>query len=455
MLAGPPAGTFVDFALSDFTGITIERELGSKEALSERLDHLLRELPIRIEKAPCWTDLRNRLQRLRDTYLPLYQDDGCLDVLSDHAILPSYAFPIHVDELRLRECPLREPPRSELKLQRDRSIALREYSPGRAFVAGKYQILSEGLWSGYEVKNFSVCPQCSTVDFRPSGTGLCAKCRLLMTKKRAVLPLGGFFGRVIRSVSESVEKAAPDVTDVYFDPAEEPPLQGRTIGQALQVALLDAREMRNSRMRMFNPRPNHDGLLMKSEKLSDAGISHSPSVDCLKRVSNDKGDQFHLMHEFTTDIVQIRFADTPVGALLLDSQSLQEEIRADTGKRDSLYDSVWLTVATALSLSGAQLLDIDSTEIALVLRRSHEPGALGNREIILYDTTAGGAGYARQLGERVTELFKAAMTRLQSCECQDSCYACLRTYDNQSIHTRLNRRRASEGFAKFVTVNFK
>ncbi|HEU5401845.1 MAG TPA: DEAD/DEAH box helicase, partial [Terriglobales bacterium] len=214
MLAGPPAGDFVDFALSDFTEIKIGRELGSKEALSERLDHLLRELPIRIEKAACWADLRSRLRRLRDTYLPLYLNEGCLDVLSDHAILPSYAFPIHVDELRLRECPLREAPRSELKLQRDRSIALREYSPGRAFVAGKYQILSEGLWSGYETKDFGVCPQCSMVDFRSSGTGLCSKCRLLMSRKKAVVPLGGFFGRVIRSASESAEQAAPDVTDV-------------------------------------------------------------------------------------------------------------------------------------------------------------------------------------------------------------------------------------------------
>src|SRR6185437_4331501 len=110
----PPAGDFVDFALSDFTEIQVRREMETKEPLSERLDHLLKELQIRIEKAACWTDLRSRLQRLRDTYLPLYQNEGCLDVLSDHGILPLYAFPIHVDELRLRECPLLEVPRSEL-----------------------------------------------------------------------------------------------------------------------------------------------------------------------------------------------------------------------------------------------------------------------------------------------------------------------------------------------------
>jgi len=454
MLAGPAAGPFVEFALSDFTEINVGRELASKGALPERLDHLLGELPIEIEKTACWKDLRRRLQSLRDSYLPLYQNEGCLDVLSDHAILPSYAFPIHVDELRLRECPLREVPRSELKLQRDRSIALREYSPGRAFVAGKCQIRSEGLWRGYETKNFGLCPQCSRVDFRSGGTGPCLKCHRPMIKKKAVVPLGGFFGRVIPSTRESIEQKAPDVTDVYFDPAEDPPLEVRTVGRALQIALLDAREMRNSRMRMFNPRPNHDGLLMNPCNLFDAGLPHSPSVACLRHVSSGEGDQFHLMHEFTTDIIQIRFADNGVGALMLESQSLQEHIRTDVGKREWLYDSVWLTIGTALSLSGAHLLDIDPREIALVPRRSHEPGVLTNREIILYDTTAGGAGYARQLGERVAELLKAAVTRLQNCECQDSCYCCLRTYDNQSIHTRLNRRLVSDGFAKFVSANF-
>ena len=113
----------------------------------------------------CWTHLQKRLKTLKETYLSMYGDDGCIDVLSDHGILPSYAFPIYVDELRLRECPLREPPRSDLKLQRDRSIALREYGPGRTIVAGKYKILSEGLWGGYDQITFGFCSQCSTLDF--------------------------------------------------------------------------------------------------------------------------------------------------------------------------------------------------------------------------------------------------------------------------------------------------
>ncbi len=363
-LAGPPAARFVQFALSVLTEIKIQRELENKQALSERLDDFFEGLPFRPDKAACWRDLKGQLHALQETYLPLHRDEGCLDVLSDHGLLPSYAFPIHVDELRLRECPLRESPRVDLKLQRDRSIALREYSPGRAFVAGKYQILSEGLWKGYESVNFGLCSQCLRVDFGSGGCTVCPKCRLKMIEKIAVVPRGGFFGRVIRRAGESIEQKVPEVTDVYFDPAEEPPPQPRSVGDGLEIAVLDAREMRRSRMRMFNPRPSHEGLLMATRMVSDAAVPHSPSVNCLQRIASGQGDRFHLMHEFTTDILQLRFVDNAVGRLILQSPLLLKELQADVGKIDWLYDSVWLTIATSLALSGAQILDIDPTEVA-------------------------------------------------------------------------------------------
>lgn len=450
-LAGPPAGSFVEFALADRG---IQNELPGTQLLGSRLDHFLKGLPVKIDKSACWIEFLARLRSLSETYLSLHREDGCLDVLSDHGILPSYAFPIYVDELRLRDCPLREAPRSDLKLQRDRSIALREYSPGRAFVAGKYQILSEGLWSGFEMKNFGFCPGCFTVDFRPGESKSCPKCQRPIERKRAVVPRGGFFGRVIRRASESIDQNAPEMTGVYFDPAEDPPPKTLPIGRALTIALLDAREMRRSRMRIFNPRPNHEGMLMTSRSLSDAGLPHSPPALCLERITKGQGERLHLMHEFTTDILQLRFVDNKIGQLILSSKSLQDEVEADPGKREWLYDSVWHTISMSLALSGAQILDIDSTEIAVVLRESHESGVLGRREIILYDTTAGGAGYARQLGNRIGELFSAASNRLTNCACQDSCYACLRTYHNQIIHSRLNKARVSEGFYRFAQANF-
>lgn len=453
-LSGPPAGGFVEFVLSPFTGVTIKKELEPPNLLAIRLDHFLKGVDCPADRQSSWRTFLGRLNALKETYLALHEDEGSLDVLSDHGILPSYAFPIYVDELRLREYPLRESPRADLKLQRDRSIALREYSPGSIFVAGKNQILSEGVWQGYETKNFTFCPHCAAIDFRSDGKSLC-RCNVGLIRKKALIPSGGFFGRVIRNIRESLEQTAAGPTDVYFDPVkEDPPPETRTVGRGLTVATLDARKMLSSRMRMFNPRPSHDGLSMAKKSLVDAASPYSPPVSCLERVSDPQAEQFYLMHEFTTDILQLRFAENEIGHLLLNSPFLSTEIHADVNRRDWLHDSVWFTLATSLALSGSQILDIDPTEIAVVLRRSHQENALGNREIILYDTTAGGAGYTRQLGEKIQELLLAAAKRLSNCDCQDSCYACLRTYYNQTIHARLHRKRVAEGLSRFALSNF-
>lgn len=212
---------------------------------------------------------------------------------------------------------------------------------------------------------------------------------------------------------------------------------------------------------MLNPSPRQNGIPMETRALTDAALPHSPAVQCLERTSNGSAERFHLMHDFATDILQIQFLDNETGNTILGSPFLEEELRTDPSRRDWLYSSVWLTVGHALALSGAQLLDIDPTEVAVIIREAPQQAALGNREIILYDTTAGGAGYARQLGGRIEELFQAASARLLDCDqrkpfdCQDSCYTCLRTYHNQMIHSRLHRKRAAQGVRDFVAANFK
>lgn len=227
------------------------------------------------------------------------------------------------------------------------------------------------------------------------------------------------------------------------------------MGRGLKIAQLDAREMLRSRMRMFNPRPNHDGLLMASRQFSDAGLPHMPPARCLVRVSGGDGEKLHLMHEFTTDILEIRFDDNAIGQSLISSSFLKKELaEADIVRREWLFDSVWLTLGTALASAGAQRLDVDPLEVAVVVRRTHDAGVLSNREIILYDTTAGGAGYARQLGDAIRELLEAAVSQLSDCECEDSCYACIRTYNNQLNHNRLHRMRIRDGLAEFVRLNW-
>ena len=65
---------------------------------------------------------------------------------------------------------------------------------------------------------------------------------------------------------------------------------------------------------------------------------------------------------------------------------------------------------------------------------------------MLYDAVARGAGHVRRLVTEDGRVFKRvvekAITITKDCNCNPSCYSCLRNYYNQKIHDKLNRKYA-------------
>jgi ATP-dependent helicase YprA (DUF1998 family) len=66
--------------------------------------------------------------------------------------------------------------------------------------------------------------------------------------------------------------------------------------------------------------------------------------------------------------------------------------------------------------------------------------------LFLFDAVPGGAGHAKHLARQVPELLRAAYNVVAVCECGEdtSCYACLRSYQNQREHDVLSRGKAKE-----------
>lgn len=62
-------------------------------------------------------------------------------------------------------------------------------------------------------------------------------------------------------------------------------------------------------------------------------------------------------------------------------------------------------------------------------------------ELYIYDTLAGGAGFAKQVGLKGEVVFRDALTILENCPdgCDRSCYRCLRSYKNKFDHEFLDR----------------
>lgn len=76
--------------------------------------------------------------------------------------------------------------------------------------------------------------------------------------------------------------------------------------------------------------------------------------------------------------------------------------------------------------------------------------------VVLYDAVAGGTGHVRRIvtadGQAFQRVLAKAISVVDNCDCDSSCYRCLRNYYNQKIHDNLNRNQAS---AFFTPVGWK
>lgn len=101
------------------------------------------------------------------------------------------------------------------------------------------------------------------------------------------------------------------------------------------------------------------------------------------------------------------------------------------------------TLADAMTIAATRRLDIDVGELQAEFRPALTPGGPTGleAEIYLYDTLAGGAGFARRVGDLGQDVFEETMAVLEGCPagCDQSCYRCLRSFKNRFEHDLLDR----------------
>ena len=122
----------------------------------------------------------------------------------------------------------------------------------------------------------------------------------------------------------------------------------------------------------------------------------------------------HLGHRFMTDILEINL----VGIIM----------RTEEEKLSFLY---------AILDGASEALDIQRNDINGTYYHTGE----GRPAFILFDEVPGGAGHVKRIYDNLRPTFKAALARVNRCECglDTSCYNCLRNYQNQYHHDLLQR----------------
>jgi hypothetical protein len=99
------------------------------------------------------------------------------------------------------------------------------------------------------------------------------------------------------------------------------------------------------------------------------------------------------------------------------------------------------TVSEAIAKATCIALELEEGEVQADFRAAltHEGQSGLEAEIYLYDTLPGGAGFSRRAGERLKHILEVAVTILDHCDCDSSCYNCLRSFKNKFEHDRLDR----------------
>jgi Domain of unknown function (DUF1998)/Helicase conserved C-terminal domain len=406
--------------------------------------------------------IRAQLDGLRREGLERQLEELLLDTLIGRALLPRYAFPMDVVSFWVSKRKWKGDPAYkrtfDYEPQRDLQIALSEYAPGSSLTIDKWRFKSEGLYSPYapdvrvtldRAQAYVACKSCGYVSLREESETLmaCPCCNNdEMFKQRFITPEG--FTADINAKRE-------------IDHGQGPSFAGRTTRAQLEVQAPPgaweaqyfedrlAVVARSQNLVMVNKGVGDRGFMVcpdcgRTEPVFGPGFPHSVlmqggvprrhhhplegGVFC----DGQAIGPYYLGHRFPTDVLLLRLRFTkPVVCVTADRPG-----RSGRPGRTALTSLV-----EAIALASSRSLQIDEGELA-----GNWSPVLGGGEdevyMFLYDLLPGGAGYTRLVKDNLAQVLDATEGLLRGCDCETSCYQCLRHYGNNFDHASLDRRLA-------------
>ena len=346
--------------------------------------------------------------------------EDVLSALSRKAVIPKYGFP--VDVVQLDTFAIEHGAATEVSLQRDLSIAISEFAPKNRLIANK------NVWTSYGIKRLidkewdrRTYRKCNKHNFFESWqrgnipTDI-QKCCDKMVSGEFIIPQFGFVTNREEPKRPTGRTSRLFSTRPYFLHTHEQSPGSLDFGS----------------IKLTKASPGVMVVLCEGQRGHGFYICEKCGAGSLKRDAQHKtpyGEQCQgtltqvsLGHEFTTDVVQLQFADRPMRGI----------------------EPLWFTYSLAYSLleSAAEVMEIPSSDLnATVAYRS-----IANYlpPVILYDNLPGGAGLVARLQDKgvLYDCLVMAQKRVNGdCGCAEatSCYGCLRGYRNQFAHPFIQR----------------
>lgn len=405
---------------------------------------------------------REELEGVARESLELQLEETLLECLIGRAILPRYAFPtdvvaFYVSQYRYKGDPVYKRT-FEYEPQRDLQIALSEFAPGSSLTIDKYRFVSAAIYSPYapevgatleRAQSYTACDDCGYVSLEEIAETLlaCPCCSGENLSRQSFITPEGFAPDI--NVRPKVDRGEAPVWAGMTSKAQlevqEPPsswddqlYDGRLVLLAKPQRLVTVNKGISDRGFMVCPDCGRtepvSGKNYPSSVMFRGGIPrqhHNPLEQGVFCDGHARGPYF-LGHQFPTDVLLIQIQlEAPFICLT-----------ADTPERSGRPGRAALaSLVEAISLAASRTLQIEEGELSgnwspvLGAQASHA-------QIFLYDLLPGGAGYTRLVKERLDEVLDQTERLLSACDCETSCYNCLRHYANNFYHSSLDRKLA-------------
>ncbi|USF27649.1 ATP-dependent RNA helicase RhlB [Firmicutes bacterium ASF500] len=430
-LCGPDG--VLELAVQDFQGTVAEIE--KTIAACKRAGEL--------EEAGKWS--RN-LRNFRCAKDDKSGKKSLISFLVRNNVLPKYGFPVDTVELVPDVAAMGRD--KSLQLARDLQMAIAEYAPGAQVVADGKMYTSryirrmpgkngDSSWEkGYYCYQ---CPHCGQPNFTKEPVTRagreCVSCHQIIKRtfwQRTLEPRFGFCAEK-GAVEAPLSRPQHDYkTDDYYigDPQRNLicKLDFQVNGQRLEVestsndslVVIGQNEYKVCAVCGYAVDSKKGEIPLKHENMR--------GYPCLNK--EGKGMEYRLSHDFKTDVAKLTF------------------VTAEAGNYDTM-----LSVLYALLEGLSQEMGIERTDIKGCLFRTAAEGTIVY-SVILYDAVAGGAGHVRRIatedGKALQSVLKQALSIVAHCDCDSSCYHCLRNYYNQKIHDNLDRKKATAFLEQWI-----
>ena len=358
-----------------------------------------------------------------------------LGFLANRNVLPKYGFPVDSVELRTN-FGKGTSSGALLDLSRDLSQAIYEYAPDAEIVAGGHLWTSRGIYRlpGRELQEYlyQICKRCGGFRYGiESAEPQCQHC-----------------GEVAQAAARTIT-----IPEFGFVAAPEPGKPGprpprRSWSGAVHV-LAEPPEARTYTVQMdggtavvsAGPRGRLIALADGPSKMGfwfcDWCGHGSPRVTSphkppkhnhLLKNQPCTGPQrlLDLGHVYETDLLSVQADVFGVHAA----------------------QSAWQSVMYAIVEAASETLEIAREDIG----GSLTPAGADRWSITLFDAVPGGAGHVLQVEQNLEQVLRAALRRVNECECgpETSCYGCLRSYQNQRDHDSLSRGAAEKVLRRLI-----